>query len=104
VNTTVEIRCPIAKETLVVSSTALPLTASAYDRDGLSADQATITCETDAVRYWADGSIPTASVGHVLAAAGALLLYGQQAIQNFRVIRVTNDATLSITYSRSQDS
>lgn len=86
---------PIAKETLTVSSTALPLAAPPANG---AANCAVITVETDQVRFWVDGSTPTASVGHLLNVGDELELRGGDELTKFRVIRVTADATLQVTY------
>ena len=83
------------KETITVSSTALPLTASIAE----NFNYAFITVETDAVRFWLDGSTPTASAGHKLAAGDTLILNGRDEVDKFRVIRVTTNATLFVSYA-----
>lgn len=86
---------PLGEQTLTVSSTALSLTVP----DG--ARRAFMTLATDAIRYWFSGSTPTNLVGHSLAANDSLSLTGahyRSALLRMKVIRVTNDATLSITY------
>lgn len=91
-----------ASETLTVSSTALPLTKATWSPSGgQAATAAYMTVKTDNVLFWLDGSTPTATVGHVFAAGGSLVICGPD-LAKFRVIRQTNDATLSITYLRPQ--
>lgn len=103
-NTTVDVRSPFAFETLTISSTALPLTAGTYDRsDGAPADWALVTVETDALRFRDDGAVPTASVGHKQAADSSFMVYGTRAIRQLRMIRVTTDATVMVTYGRQAD-
>jgi len=82
-------------ESITVSSTALSLTAAKAD----NYTSAYITTETDAVRFWLDGQAPTASVGHSVAAGGQIILTGRAELDGFRVIRVTNDATLRVSYA-----
>lgn len=103
-NLTVEERTPIGFEQMTVSSVALPLTATTYNRDGIVADLAVITVETDAVRYRVDGAAPTASVGHQIAANGNVTVYGINNIRRIQLIRVTTDATVFVTYYRRGDS
>lgn len=82
-------------ESLTVSTTSLPLTASIAE----AYNYALITVETDAVRFWLDGSAPTASVGHLLNVGDSVLLEGRAEVDRFRVIRVTADATLRVSYA-----
>ena len=82
-------------QTLTVSSTAVSLTVPAR------ANAALITVESNSIRWWDDGSTPTASAGH-LATAGTQVMYfdtgDRDLIVNFKAIRVTSDATLQISY------
>ena len=60
-----------------------------------------ITTETDAVRWRADGTAPTDAVGHLLPKDDSISFTGanyRSLIENIRFIRVTNDASLKITY------
>lgn len=96
---------PFAFETLTVSSTSKALTATVYNpAGGTAADMATIVVETDSVRHREDGLAPTASVGQlVLASATApanLTVCGLGSMQAVRFIRVTTDASLSVSYYR----
>jgi len=92
---------PYAKETLVISSTALPLTNSVYMSAGNSPKVASVTLTGDSISYWDTGDVPTASVGHLVPLVGSavqFLVCGQVAVQNFKAIRVTTDATLAVSY------
>jgi len=91
---------PFAKETLTVSSTAKVLTASVYNNTttGQKAIQADISVAGDNVRVWFDGSVPTDTVGHLIT-SGTFLTICSATIPKFQMIRVTSDATVSITYS-----
>ena len=82
-------------EDLTVSSTALALT-----RNDQGFDRATITVETDAIRFKLNGDVPTAALGVLVAASSAIELESAAEIKDFRVIRVTNDATLRVHYGR----
>ena len=60
-----------------------------------------ITSETDAVRWRADGTAPSASEGHVLAVNDSISFTGanyRQLLENITFIKVTNAAALKITY------
>ena len=82
-----------------VSTTALTLA----DLSGITienveaAGRARITVSTDAIRYRYDGQDPTAAVGHYLPVNGQIELVGGVNINNFKAIRVTLDAELSVT-------
>ena len=84
-------------ETLTISSTALPCTASKLLA---TTDEIFVTIETDAIRMLFDGSTPTAAVGHKFAAGTSFELKGRPNINNLLMIRVTTDATVTITYKR----
>jgi hypothetical protein len=92
---------PFAFETITVSTTAIGFTASKYQPTGLQpAALAVVTLESNDVRYRSDGLNPTASVGHVLASAGAVTVCGLQSLQQVRFIRVSADATAQVSYFR----
>jgi hypothetical protein len=85
---------PIGFQKLTVSNLAVGFTlpASPVTRAAI------LTVETDAIRFRLDGSDPDASSGHIVAKDDSLELTNVQMVQNFKAIRVTNDATLNITY------
>ena len=84
-----------AFEALSVSSTALPLTANLAD----SRTHAFVTVAVDAVRFRLDGVAPSATVGHLANVGDTIILDGRAELDGFRVIRVTTDATLSVSYA-----
>ena len=60
-----------------------------------------ITSETDAVRWRADGTAPTATEGHVLAKDDSISFTGanyRQLLENIKFIKVTAAASLKLTY------
>ena len=65
-----------------------------------TAFEAYITNETNEIRWTCDGTTPTSTVGHVLAAGSGLMLTGYQNLKNFRAIRTGSSATLSVTFFR----
>src|SRR3990167_1883837 len=89
-----------AFETITVSSTSIGGTAATYEPDAGGAQYALFTLETEAIRGRADGTAPTASVGHLVTAGGVIEIHGINTIRNFRAIRVTTDATLRASYGR----
>lgn len=96
-------------ETKTVSNTAVGLTSSVYNTasTGNNGNQverkiakfATISVETDQVRYRMDGTDPTSSVGHLLGIGDVLFLNSEDDIRRIRFIRVTNDATIMVSYA-----
>lgn len=95
------------EEVITVSNTALGFTeATAAPSKGLPsmpcwADAAYLTVEGDAVRYYISGATPTATVGHPLAVGEDLLVVGRTNVSQFRMIRQTTDATVTVTYLRA---
>lgn len=68
-------------------TTATGLTATLEDTSaGLQAQTALITVETQPVRFRLDGTAPTASVGHVIAAGGSYIVEGTVAIRKLSFI------------------
>lgn len=95
-----------------VSNTALTLETFGFTEEQVNAaDRARITCATNGVRYRYDGphpeadppdtGAPTASVGHLLAAAGEVIISGNTNLLNLQLIRATgSDAAVSITLEK----
>lgn len=84
-----------ASESITVSTSSVGLTTATIT--GLN--EAHITVETAAVRYWLDGSDPTAAVGHALAIGGILDLDSSESMENIRFIRRDgSDAVLRCSY------
>ncbi len=91
--------------TLAVSSTAVNLADSASPTLPARAKGCIITIETDQVRWRADGTVPTASQGHLLDVYDTFVLDSWSHGRDWRsfmkaiyFIRVTNDAALKITW------
>jgi hypothetical protein len=57
-----------------------------------------ISVETNSMRVRWDGTAPTASVGHLLAAGDTLTISGEQNCANVKLIRVSADGTAMVTY------
>ena len=92
-----------ASETLTVSSTAKVLTSTKYVTTSATepnkvARGAIITVLADAIRYFCDGSVPDANTGHKVAAGDTIVLSNFDDIRNFQAIRVTTDATITVSY------
>ena len=88
---------PLATETIAVSSTAVPFTAAKISSSTRSASMA-IGYTTAAIRYWDDGSTPTATVGMPVAASERFQVCGVAAIRAFLMIRQSGDASVSVSY------
>ena len=56
------------------------------------------TLETDQIRFTVDGTTPTSSVGHLMSITDTLVLEEPHEIANFQAIKVTNNASLKVTY------
>ena len=81
-----------------VSSTALDLEDVGFTAAQVkAADRMRLTVETNLLRYRYDGSAPTTSVGHQLAAGDVLILEGQQNIESFSIIAVSTDGAVFVT-------
>jgi len=81
----------IGKEKLTVSSTAIGFAAIAD-----KASAALVSVETANIRYWADGSTPTATDGMPVEAGDQFLVNAN--LSAFRAIATGSDATLQIIY------
>jgi hypothetical protein len=98
----------IAFETLTVSTSAAGVgftaaTINPMSGKGISdqADYVILTVAANPIRYRLDGTAPSATVGHYLAAGDGLTLESPQMIKNFLAIRdttATGDAVVSCTY------
>ena len=86
-----------AKETITVSSTALGFTVATMTASNRSPIMVMFTTETDAIRWWDDGSTPTATVGHLVPVNSERIVCGSS-IGRFRMIRVTGDVSVTATY------
>lgn len=90
-----------AHETIAVSNVAKGLTVATFSpASGPGAQGALIAVEGGAVRFWTDGTDPTAAVGVPAVAGQTITLDGQNMLRGFRVIRQTVDVTLSVIYLR----
>jgi hypothetical protein len=88
--------------TLAVSTSAVSLTADASPNLPSTCNRVFITCETQPVRWRADGTDPTASTGHLLAKDDSISFTGvkyRQLLEKIRFIAtVAGDGALKITY------
>jgi hypothetical protein len=100
-------RSAFDKEKLTVSNSVKVLTNSVYNptvtgrpSSQTRADYALITVETDCLRYWPNGSSPTTTDGHKVCDGGTFFIYSYNNILNLKMIRVTNDVTIQVSYYR----
>jgi len=93
-----------ANETLSISTTAVPLTVSIHDpANGAGlAQNAFITIEDFAIRYWIDGTLPTITLGHIARPGETFELTNYRNILNFKAINAIDSETsiIMVTYGR----
>lgn len=82
-------------EALAVSSTAVGFTVATADH----AKRAIVRVESNSVRWRADGTNPTATVGMPLEVGDELVVWGTD-IHTIKFIRQSADATLSVSFAR----
>jgi hypothetical protein len=90
-------------ETITVSSTAVPFTASKVTINQAGgqykrAVKAFITVENNSIRVRMDGTAPTTTVGHLLTAGDGLLVTGDGNVANTKMIAAASDGTVQVTY------
>lgn len=90
-----------------ISSTAVVMGDVSGAAQGFSAaeldvaDVARIRCATNPIVFRYDGGVPTASVGHYLAANDETFVYGAENIRALQFIRAGgSDGSVSITLER----
>lgn len=88
--------------TLAVSSSAVTLVTNASPTLPARANRAYITCETQPVRWRADGTDPTATEGHTIAKDDSISFTGinyRQLLERITFIATSaGDGALKITY------
>ena len=91
-----------AFETVTVAGASTALTAATHSpTGGPGAEQALLTLEAGQIRWRADGTAPTAAVGHLLEIGDSLVLDGADTITKFRGIRTGGTSgSLSVSYQR----
>jgi hypothetical protein len=91
-------KAPFAYEAITVN-TATGLTKATWNVSGAKDVSAMLTLETDQIRYTLDGTtVPTNAVGHLMNPTDSLILENSVALNNFKAIKVTNNASLKVTY------
>src|SRR5258707_887919 len=59
-----------------------------------------LRCETNSIRFWTDGSVPTATTGQLLAIGTPLLLHGHSQVINFTAIATAGSAVCPFSIGR----
>ena len=93
---------PLDHEELTISTAALPFTLATVQQAAGNAAVVVVTVETDAIRYWVDGTTPTSSSGHLAPADSTFTICGLNSIKNFLAIRVTTDAALKVSFFKAR--
>lgn len=92
---------PFADEALVISTTAVVLTAATYaPTNGAPATRALVTVGSTSIRYWTGGATPTSTTGHLGQAADVFYLDSYTEITQFRAIEVSGASSIFVTYYR----
>lgn len=92
---------PIGSETLAVSTTvAVGLSTVEFNVMPGAASLARIQVEGSCVRYWEDGTLPTATSGNLLYPGDELSVFGGAPITTVRFIALVDAAVLQIAYWR----
>jgi hypothetical protein len=82
-----------------VASAAVGLTVSKFNAYAGYEVKALLTLETAEIRWWIDGTDPTATEGHPLEAGQNLTLEGYKNLSQFRAIRTgATSGVLKVTY------
>jgi hypothetical protein len=81
-----------------IGFTATQLRPVSGNASGQGAFAALFKVETDQIRYRMDGTDPTASVGMLLEVGDSLTVFGPKNLANFKAIKVTNNALISVEY------
>lgn len=76
----------IGAEILPVSNAAVGL-ANTFGTLGFGAMGALITVEAQPIRWWSNGSVPTAAAGHLAPAGSVINLGSRHEVTNFLAIR-----------------
>ena len=96
-----------AYEAITVGNTAIGITATLLQNSAATENvnhkgvfEVFLSVETNAIRYRIDGTDPTASEGHPLAAGDKLTVTGYNNIKRLRMIRQSADAAVKVTLFR----
>jgi len=93
---------PLDKEELTIGVAASGFTDGTIKQAAGNAAVAVVTVEDDQIRYWVDGSTPTASSGHLAESGTSFTICGLNSIDNFSAIRVTTDAEIKASFFKAR--
>lgn len=95
---------PFGFESITVSTTAVGFTTATIAPAGAGrASVAVVTTESNPLRWRADGTNPSSTVGHVAVADTTITICGITAVANFKMIRSgASDATVRATFFRGE--
>jgi hypothetical protein len=74
--------------------TVTALAVFAFTITDQSTNFAYVTVETQAIRWWDDGTNPTTTAGHLTAAGSSITLNGRDNVVNFKCIATAGTATV----------
>lgn len=93
-----------AHEAITVTGTPIGPTALTvypdHDQKPRPGFEGFFTVETDAIRYTVDGTTPSNTVGHIVAAGSNFTVTGTNNLLRLKMAKVTNNATVMATYFR----
>ena len=96
----VDVLDAFAYESITVAAIAIgPTTATISPSGVVAASRALCTTETNSVRYRTDGTSPTSSEGHLVAAPGTILIDGVNNVRRLKMIQASAGAVAKCTYS-----
>lgn len=92
----------VAYEQITVAATAIGFSVAnvrGYGSNRFAAEKVIVVVETAQIRWRADGTDPTSSVGHLANVGTVLTFDNRDRIEKFRAIRTGSvSATLSVEY------
>lgn len=89
----------VSSEAFTVSNTAVGFTAAKLNPVGKPpAKYAVVTVTGDAINWWDDGTVPTATSGHIVPANTTFYVCQSSVLRDFLMIRVTTDAKATVSY------
>lgn len=92
-----------AHESITVSTTPIGITSTLLKQQlgsstqSRGAAEALLSVETNSVRYTTDGTAPSATVGHLLAAGDVLVVSGVGNLQRLRFRAAAADGAVKVT-------
>ena len=96
-------RKSVSYEAITISTEAIGFTAekilpTSGEYKNIGCREVFCSLESNSIRWTIDGTMPTSTIGHQLAAGENLTIEHPEDIANFRAIRLSGDASLKVTY------